>query len=94
MKAATKTILFGKVTQDKVHYVWPIGVFTNDKTAKAFAIVLMGAHKTGDVVTAKALDPDTRLDADGKLVPGFKMSIKIATYEPELPAADVDPFAD
>jgi hypothetical protein len=94
VKAASKTILFGKITVDKVHHLWPIAVFTNDKTATAFAIALKSAHAAGDAAAVKALDPEARLDAEGKLIGGFKMSIKIATYEPELPKASVDPFAD
>ena len=94
MKAATKTILFGKCTVDRVHHFWPVGVFANDKTARTFAVALKAAHAAGDAETAKSLDPDTKVDADGKLIGGFKMSIKIATYEPDLPTSGVDPFAD
>lgn len=94
MKAANKVIVFTRVTVEKQPHLWPTAVFANDKTAKAFAIALMQAYRDGDAKRARELDPEARLDGDGKLYPGAKLSMKIAPYEPEIIATDVDPFAE
>lgn len=87
MKAVTKTVLFGRVTVDKHVHLWPIGVFANDKSAKAFAGLLKMAHDTGNAELAKSLDDQTRTAEDGTLITGFRMSIKIVAYEPTLAAS-------
>jgi hypothetical protein len=94
MKAATKTVLFTRVTVDKQVHLWPTAVFANDKSAKAYTMLLSMAHKTGNTDLAVQLDPETRLTEEKTLVPGVKFSIKIVTYEPTLGESGDDPFAD
>lgn len=94
MKAATKTILFSRVTVDKAVHLWPTAVFANDKDAKAYATLLKMAHSTGNVDLAVSLDPETRLTAEKTLVPGIRFSIKIAPYAPTPGDDGGDPFAE
>lgn len=94
MKAATKTILFTRVSVDKQTHLWPTAVFADDKSAKAYAVLLKMAHDTGNANLAKELDPETRTAEDGTLIKGVKFSIKIAPYAPVPGEAGVDPFAE
>jgi hypothetical protein len=94
MKAATKTILFTRVTVDKQVHLWPTAVFADDKSAKAYAVLLKMAHDTGNAELATKLDPETRKGEDGSLVKGVKFSIKIAPYAPVAGDSGEDPFAD
>lgn len=90
MKAATKTVLFARIKVGTANHLWPVGVFANDKNAKAFTSLLAMAHTTGNKDLAVKLDPDTRLAEDGTLIKGIKFSIKIVAYEPALAADGTD----
>lgn len=94
MRSLTKVILFTRVTQDKHLYQWPVAAFADMSKAKTHAVLINTAHKTGNVDMAKSLDPQTRVDAEGKLVPGIKFSLVEVPYEPSLADSADDLFAD
>lgn len=94
MRAATKHILFTRVTVDKAVKQWPTAIFPNADAAKSFGSLLNMAHKTGNVELAVKLDAKTALDKEGKLAPGVKFSLLEVPYAPSLAAGDDDPFAE
>lgn len=90
MKALSKTVLFSRVVIDKRTVIHPVGVFANDKNARSYFTALSLAHKTGDAVRAKELDPAVKMDDAGKLLPNVKFSITEVTYEPDLPVTSAE----
>jgi len=92
MKPLNKTVLFSRVTVNKSVHQWPIAVFPNPVAAKTYAAYIKMAHSAGDIETAKRLDPKTRLDESGALIPGIKFSVTELTYDPSAvaPLADDD----
>ena len=93
MRALTKTILFTRVTVDKHVHQWPVAVFGDTAKAKTHAVLINTAHVAGNVEMAKSLDPQTRVDAEGKLIPGIKFSVVEVPYEPSLADSADDLFA-
>lgn len=89
--ATTKVVLFTRVTVDKSVHLWPTGIFSSDRDAKAYVTALRAAHESGDAVTAKALDPETRIAEDGTLIKGVKFSLRIVSYNPALPEPEASP---
>jgi hypothetical protein len=94
MRALTKTILFTRVTVDKHVQQWPVAVFGNVQAAKTHAVLISTAHNSGNADMAKVLDPQTKTDADGKLIPGIKFSLLEVPYEPSLADSADNLFAD
>lgn len=93
MKAATKTILFSRVTVGKAVKRHPVAVFSREADAKAFAVLLNTAHKTGNVEMAKQLDAATVLNEDGTLADGLKFDLATVPYAPTLSESGEDLFA-
>lgn len=92
MKAATKAILFTRVTHERKTRMWPVAVFATAQAAKQYAVLLHIAHQHGDVNTVKRLDPQTVFDAEGKLVPGAKFAVQTVAYAPSVDAGMPDDF--
>lgn len=82
MKPLTKTILFTRVVHERKTHMWPTAVFGNVAQAKQYAVFLHLAHQHNDVDTAKRLDPQSVVDADGALVKGAKFSVQTVPYSP------------
>jgi hypothetical protein len=94
MKAATKTILFSRVTISKAVHQHPVAVFSREPDAKAYAVLLNTAHKSGNVEMAKQLDAKTALAEDGTLIPGIKFALVTVPYAPTLADSGDDLFKD
>lgn len=77
-----KAILFCRITHNKQTRQYPVAVFNDVAQAKGFVTFLHLAHKSGDVATAKKLDPKTLVDESGKLVSGAKWSVATVPYAP------------
>lgn len=93
MAASTaKVILFSRVTVDKKVYQWPTAVFNKHDDARSFATVLGMAHRNGDAASATAMDKNTKIDGDGKLVPGLRFSIVEVPYSPSASLGAADMF--
>lgn len=93
MAASTaKVILFSRVIVNKKTYQWPTAVFNKHDDAKSYATVLGMAHRNGDVTAAQAMDKDTKVDSDGKLIPGLRFSIVEVPYSPSASLGAADMF--
>lgn len=90
MKALTKTILFGRITIERRTQLWPIGVFANPTSAKTYAMYLKMAVSSGNADLVKALDPQAKIDANGHVIPGLKLSVSTIPYEPSPTATMLD----
>lgn len=93
-RSTSKVILFSRVTVGKATHQWPVAVFNDHNDARSFATVLGVCHKSGDVESAKAMDPKTALTDDGTLVPGMKFSIVEVPYSPVASVSASDMFDD
>lgn len=85
-------ILFSRVKDGNKTLQWPVAVFSNHDQARSFATVLGMAHKNGDADTAKQMDPATKVDDGGKLVPGLRFSITEVRYSPSASLGASDMF--
>lgn len=88
-KSLTKVVLFATSRHDKKVYQHPVASFNSEATAKSYAMILRLAHRSGDVVMAKELDPRVQLTGDGELIADTKWSMVTLPYEPE-PSVDDD----
>lgn len=93
-RSTAKTILFARYTIDKANHQYPVAVFNDLESTKAYATMIKMAHASGNVDHARALDPGTPLDKDGKLHPGIRFSIKEVPYAPQPVFGDADLFGD
>lgn len=82
MRSTEKTILFARVTMERKTQQWPVATFNTPISAKTYAAYLKMAHSADDVERVKQLDPRAKIDANGHLVPGVKLSILTVPYEP------------
>ena len=93
-RSTSKVILFSRVTVGKQVHQWPTAVFNDHEEARSFATVLGMAHKSGDVESAKKMDPKTAVTEDGTLVPGLKFSIVEVPYSPSPSVGASDMFEE
>lgn len=93
MKAATKTILFSRVTVGKAVKQHPVAVFGRETDAKAYASLIDIAHKTGNAEMAKQLDERTEFAEDGSPHPGVRFALVTVPYAPTLAASSDELFA-
>lgn len=93
MKAATKTILFSRITVGKATHQHPVAVFSREADAKAYAVLINTAHKTGNVEMAKSLDAQTMMADDGTLAGTLRFALVTVPYAPTLAESGEDLFA-
>lgn len=93
MKAANKTILFTKTQDGAKVDLRPVAVFANDEAARPFAVAVMTAYKTSDLVKLKELGMDHIISGD-KVAPGLRFTRVTVPYAPEVLTATEDPFAE
>ena len=89
-RSTAKVILFSRIKDGNKTVQWPTAVFNTHEDAKSFATILSMAHKSGDVATAKAMDPKTAVTEDDKLVAGLRFSIVEVPYSPAASLAASD----
>lgn len=93
MKAASKVILFSRVTVGKATHQHPVAVFGRESDAKAYAVLINTAHKTANVEMAKSLDPATLLADDGTLAGTLRFALVTVPYAPTLAESGDELFA-
>lgn len=84
MRAASKTILFSRTTVGKAVHNHPVAVFGKDADARAYAVILNTAIKSGNAEFAKSLDPNVMLDTEGALVDHVKFALVSVPYAPTV----------
>lgn len=80
--STNKSILFARAVDGKVTHQWPVAVFNEPSQAKSYAGMIRMAHTANSPEMVKALDPQHKLDADGKPLEGVKWSIVTVPYAP------------
>ena len=69
---------------------WIVGVFTNEKTLKAFAAHLNLARKAGMTDTVAAMDVHAPTPKDGQELTEVKLSRQTVQYNPQAPGLEDD----
>lgn len=82
MKAVSKTILFGRITIERKTQLWPIAVFATPVAAKTYAAYYKMAISSGNVDLVRAFDPQAKIDGNGHIIPGLKLSVATVAYDP------------
>lgn len=82
MKAVNKTILFGRITIERKTQLWPIAVFATPVAAKTYAAYYKMAISSGNVDLVRAFDPQAKIDSNGHIIPGLKLSVATVAYDP------------
>jgi hypothetical protein len=93
-RSTAKTILFARQTVDGKTLQWPVAVFNDLESTKAYATMVKMAHASGNAEHAKTLDPGTLVDKNGKLHPGLKFSIKEVPYAPAPTFGEAELFGE
>lgn len=94
MRAQSKVILFSRATIGKAVHNHPVAVFGKDAEAKAYAVMINTAIKSGNVEMAKSLDAKTHLNEDGTLVPNVKFALVTVPYAPTFGGGADELFAE
>lgn len=82
MKAVSKTILFGRITIERKTQLWPVAVFATPVAAKTYAAYYRMAISSGNVDLVRAFDPQAKIDDNGHIIPGLKLSVATVPYDP------------
>lgn len=82
MKAANKTILFGRITIERKTQLWPVAVFATPVAAKTYAAYYRMAVSSGNVGLIRAFDAQAKIDDNGHVIPGLKLSVATVPYDP------------
>jgi hypothetical protein len=84
MPAATgpvfRYVVFAQHQHAKGKVTWPVRVFANEDKAASFRRDIADAQRTGDHTKMTSLDPDWRMDADGKPLTGVKWATRKLPY--------------
>lgn len=83
MRSTEKPVLFVQHKHEGKTAMYPVSVHTNDRSAKVAKANLSHVIKSGDAEKAKALAPNLKLTADGKLPTDVKFAIVVLPYEPQ-----------
>lgn len=94
MRAASKVILFSRTTVGKAVHNHPVAVFSKDAEAKAYAVMINTAIKSGNAEMAKSLDSKVMLDEAGALVDHVKFSLVSVPYSPTFGGGTDDLFSE
>lgn len=90
MKATSKTILFGRITIERKTQLWPIAVFATPVAAKTYAAYYKMAISSGNVDLVRAFDAQAKIDDNGHIIPGLKLSVATVPYDPSPTAHMAD----
>lgn len=77
-----KTILFCVAKDGSKVRQWPVAVFNDGKSAKAYATILRLAYRSNDIPAVQSLDTSVVLTEAGALLKDVKWSLKTLPYAP------------